>query len=126
MSYVTNTAIGAEHQDWLKRLEFYRDEIEILRKRLAEVNDKNTSLDARAGVEHFQNQFIVQRNNIDELRHAINEHAHRAFEDARAHAGHIEDTLVTEHEKIGMDVKLFESVINDLRQEFNVFLTRWM
>ena len=61
----------AENSDWINRLEFYKEEIEILKERLAEIANKNSSKLVLSEVEHFQNQFIVQRNNIDEIGHLI-------------------------------------------------------
>ncbi len=126
MSYNDAANYGAVHSEWLKKLDFYKTEIGILEKRLEEVNAKNTSLDARAGVEHFQNQFIVQRNNIDELKHIVNEHSHNAFEVAKEHAGKVNDHITDEHLKLEDDINQFEKIVNELRQEFNVYLTKWM
>ena len=83
MSYTAVPHLVAEHQDWLKALDFYDNELDILENRLTEVAQKNTGLDAMKGVEHFQNQFIIQRNSIDELRHNMNEHAHKAMLDIK-------------------------------------------
>lgn len=126
MTYTNASNLGVEHGIWLGSLDFYEKELDILETRLAEVAGKNTDAEAKAGVEHFQNQFIVQRNNIDELKHKVNEHAHLVFEDAKHHAGHVETSRVNEHKKIDDTVKTFEKIINDLRQEFNNFLSKWM
>jgi len=126
MSYTNAIHLGADHKTWLSSLDFYEKELDILETRLAEVAAKNTDFEARAGVEHFQNQFIVQRNNIDELKHSINAHAHLAFEDAKSHAGHIESTRLDEHGKLDSEVKLFEKIMNDLRHEYNGYLSKWM
>ena len=60
-----------ENQDWLKRLDFYKEDLTILRERLDEVTSKNNHTDFLKSVEHFQNQFIIQRNHIDDLAHQI-------------------------------------------------------
>ena len=73
MSYTTTAHLGHDHLEWLKSIEFYEDEFDILEKRLAEIVSKNNGAEAMAGVEHFQNQFVIQRNNLDELKHSINE-----------------------------------------------------
>jgi hypothetical protein len=126
MSFVTAANCGTEHQEWLQAIEFYDKELDILEERLAEIITKNTGTDARAGAEHFQNQFIVQRNNIDELRHSIREHAHKTAEDAWAHAGHIHTELVAEHADVKENFSSFEKIIKDLRSEFNDYLSKWM
>ncbi len=126
MSFVTSATCGTEHHEWLQAIDFYEKELDILEERLAEIINKNTGTDAMAGAEHFQNQFIIQRNNIDELRHSIREHAHKTAEDAYVHAGHIHSELVTEHAEVKDDFASFEKVIKDLRSEFNDYLRKWM
>ncbi len=126
MSYTNTAQLGTEHTEWLGKLDFYEAELGILEERLAEVAGKNTSLDARAGTEHFQNQFIVQRNNIAELKHAVKEEARHTLADVKQHVGLVESTRVGEHKKIEEDIKIFEKVINEIRQEFNAYLSKWM
>jgi hypothetical protein len=126
MSYTAVPYLVAEHQDWLKALDFYDNELDILENRLTEVAIKNTGIDAMKGVEHFQNQFIIQRNSIDELRHNINEHAHKAMLDLKDHVGRVESQQVTEHKKIKDEFESFEKVINELRDEFKLYLVKWM
>jgi hypothetical protein len=126
MSYLTVSHCGTEHQEWLKAIDIYDNEIDILENRLTVIARKNTSREAMAGVEHFQNQFIVQRNNIDELRHNINEHAHKTMLEAQRHAGHIATALAEEHTKMKEEFTSFEKVVNEVRQEFNDYLTKWM
>jgi hypothetical protein len=126
MSFVTASTCGTDHHEWLKAIDFYNNELAILENRLAEIISKNTGLDAMAGAEHFQNQFIVQRNNIDELRHSIREHDHKAAEDAYAHAGHIHSELVSEHAEVKESYASFEKVMKELRSEFNDYLAKWM
>lgn len=124
MSYTNIMHLGNAHQEWLRALDFYATEVEILKKRLLEIASKNTSKESGAEIEHFQNQFIIQRNNIDELKHSINEHNHKVSEVAKNHAGHIEESYIEEHHKIEEEVREFEKVVNDIRREFNIFLAR--
>jgi hypothetical protein len=126
MSYTAVPLLVAEHQDWLKAIDFYDNELDILENRLAEVAQKNTGLDAMIGVEHFQNQFIIQRNTIDELRHNINEHAHKVMLDVKEHVGRVESQQVADHIKIKDEFESFEKVINELRDEFKLYLVKWM
>jgi hypothetical protein len=126
MSFVSAANCGIEHHQWLQAIDFYTKELDILENRLAEIIKKNTGIDAMAGAEHFQNQFIVQRNNISEIRHSIREHDHKTAEDAYAHAGHIHSELVTEHAEVKENFDSLEKVIKELRIEFNDYLSKWM
>lgn len=126
MNYTSVSVCGNDHSEWVRALDFYKDDIRTLEKRLLEMAAKNNGHEAMASVEHFQNQFIVQRNNIDELRHSVNEHAGQVASEARAHAGKMEDRHTAEHDQLKEQFSSFEKVFNDLRHEFNSFLTRWM
>ena len=126
MSYTTVSQCGNDHSAWLKSLDFYDEEFDILENRLVGIVKKNNGQEAMAGVEHFQNQFIVQRNNIDELMHSIKEHDAKVAADVKVHAGKIETELVNEHNRLHEQVDTFEKIVKDLRQEFNSFLSRWI
>lgn len=67
-SYLTQ---HQNHKTWLNYLAFYKDEMQVLQRRLEEVASKNTNTDVLALVEHFQNQLILQREQHDILRHDI-------------------------------------------------------
>ena len=125
MNYTTVSHCGNDHQEWLKSVEFYDQDLDTLEKRLMEIVTKNNTRDVMAGVEHFQNQFIVQRNNMDELRHSIHEHAGKVATVAQAHAGRMETALVGEHDGLGEQVRSFEKIFNELRHEYNLFLAKW-
>jgi exonuclease VII large subunit len=125
MIYTNTTKLGNKPQEWFKALDFYKNELEILKERLAEVNNKNTGIESRVAAEHFQNQFDIQENNISELKHAINRHAHMAFEDAKQHMGRVEETRIVENKRIERDIMEFENVMKDLRLEFNKYLAKW-
>ncbi|MBS1666954.1 MAG: hypothetical protein JST58_06225 [Bacteroidetes bacterium] len=126
MSFTNTASIGVEHTEWINKLEFYKNDIGILEQRLMDIAGRNSSSEAMAGIEHFQNQFIVQRNNIDELKHAINENVHLAFEDAISHAGRIDGDRIGTQKKLEVQVRAFEKVVNELRQEFNQYAVKWM
>ena len=72
-----------EQNDWQRGLDFYKDEIKIHAHRLADVSGMYAPKDeVKPQVEHFQNQFIVQRvlsqrynaleQKINDLRHEHN------------------------------------------------------
>ena len=61
-----------ENKKWMNDLLFFQDELKVMSRRLSEIAAKNTSKEVLAQLEHFQNQAIVQQNNIDELKHHLN------------------------------------------------------
>ncbi len=60
-----------DHELWLNEMAFWRQEIEILDKYLANIISSITDTKSRVEVEHFHNQFIIQRSFINSLKHHI-------------------------------------------------------
>jgi tRNA U34 5-carboxymethylaminomethyl modifying enzyme MnmG/GidA len=116
----------SENQDWLKRLDFYSEEIVILKERLDEVTTKNNASDFLKDVEHFQNQFIVQRNNIDELAHSIKMNEQRLVNEVNANSVAVDHRKVENHEAEADFIGYFEKNFAELRREYNTFLSKWM
>ena len=116
----------SENQDWLKSLDFYKEEILILKKRLEEVTGKNNAPEFLKEVEHYQNQFIVQRNNIDELSHAIKMNEKEIVKEVNANPVAVEHRKVENHETESDFLGYFEKNFARLRTEYNKFLSKWM
>jgi len=115
-----------ENQDWLNRLRFYKEEIEILKERLEEVASKNSDEGVLAQVEHFQNQFIVQRNNIDELSHAIKVNENKLMEEVEKNPVASDHRTTDYHKEESDFVAYFETNFAKLREDFNQFIAKWM
>lgn len=126
MSYTSITKMQNLHDEAIRGLLFYKEELDILETRLAEVAQKNTSWEARQGIEHFQNQFIIQRNNIDELKHRINLHVQDMSKESSNHAGRIPEEQVKKEKELSTEYLGLEKIINEMRQEFNKYLSKWM
>ena len=126
MNYTSVSHCGNDHQEWIKAIDFYEDDLDLLEGRLVEIVKKNNVHDAMAGVEHFQNQFIVQRNNIDELKHEVNLYVEKLGKDAQQHGGRMETAMIAEHTALHEKYEDFERVMNILRHEFNEYLSKWM
>jgi hypothetical protein len=116
----------AENTDWTNRLSFYKDEIKIMTGRLVEVASKNSSDEVLAQVEHFQNQFIIQRNNIDEALHAVRINEDALQEEVNSNPVAVDHRSVAYHAEEKEMVESFEKNINDLRAEFNEFAAKWL
>ncbi len=115
-----------KHLDYLNRLEFYTEEIAILKERLSEVTAKNTDKEVLKKVEHFQNQFIIQRNNIDELKHTIKIHENELQMEVAKNPTAVDHRKVIVDDKTQDFMRYFEQNFNELRKEFNLFLRDWM
>jgi hypothetical protein len=118
--------LHAEHTEWLKKLDFYNDEIPVMRKRLEEVASKNNAKEILSQVEQFQNQLILQKENIDEIRHSIKDHESFLENRVAENPTGSDHRSLHDHPKMRDNVNGFEKVFNELRHEFNAFLTKVM
>ena len=114
------------HSDALRSLDFYKQEITILTKRLEEVAADNTGHEVAEKVEYFQNQFLIQRNNIDDLKHRIHENLNGIEDQIKESAGFISKASAAENAGLYDQYLATEKIINDVRQEFNRFASKWM
>jgi hypothetical protein len=111
-----------ECKEWLSQLDLYVKELGIFSSRLKEVVERNSSDDILTHVEHFQNQFILQEEALDTLRHEISLHDQAMARELEAH------TILDEHDYPGdqfdLRHKIFmqEKLFRELRHEFYNFL----
>ena len=118
--------ITSEKSSWLRGIEFYEDEIKIMRKRLSEISNANTAREVKKNVEQFQNQFNVHDEQLRKLRHSVNNHAINISNDFENHNGQIERTTVTEHDTMRDDYVNTEKLFNEMRHDFNRFLSKYL
>ena len=121
------THIRNEHNDWLRSLEFYKQELNILKGRLVEIAGKNTGHGTGAVIEHYENQFEIQFTNIARLAHAISKNVHDIMVEAKQNSAHFVDVRYAEqHYKLKDMYITEEKTINELRHTFNRFAAEWM
>ena len=116
----------SENTEWKSKLNFYKDEVVILTGRLEEIASKNSGKDTLAEVEKYQNQLIVQRNNIDEIAHLVNLNEQALIEVIKSNPVAVDHRKVEYHSKERELVESFESNFNNIREDFNRFASKWM
>jgi hypothetical protein len=121
------THISNEHNDWLRSLSFYKQELNILKERLTEIAGKNTDHSLGPIIEHYQNQFEIQLSNISLLYHSINKNVHDIASEVKQNiASFIDNRLVEQHYKLKEMYNSEEKTIGELRHTFNRFAAEWM
>ncbi|MFN5295001.1 MAG: hypothetical protein ACK5BL_05680 [Flavobacteriales bacterium] len=118
--------ITSEKSSWLRGIEFYQDEIKIMRNRLNEISSNNTAREVKKKVEQFQNQFEVHEEQLNKLRHAVKSHAIHIANDYENHHGQLEQKTMTEHDSMRDDYVNTEKLFNEMRHEFNRFLSKYL
>ena len=116
----------ADHTEWLSKLKFYTDEISILKGRLEEIASKNNQQNVLAQVEHFQNQLIVQKNNIDEISHTIKLDESAIEKEVNKNPVAVDHREMPSHSKQKEAIDAFEKNFNELRTEFKIYAAKWM
>jgi hypothetical protein len=113
-----------ENMTWARSLDFFKQENAYLKDRLTEVVDKTSDRYFLAQAEHFQNQFIIKDEFIDELKHDVNEQCRmiRDFAKKIVINGSAE-TLTAVQEKLRDQMRYLEKDFASLRNEFNTYLT---
>jgi hypothetical protein len=121
MSILNLNHIRNEHSDWLRALDFYKLELAVLRGRLTEIAGRNLDGKAPAEIEHFQNQFMIQSTNIDELRHNIRDHIKEMQQHEDDDKEYLNNGLANAHHSLREDFLTEEKLVNELRHEFTIF-----
>ncbi len=118
--------MGEIHQDvttWMKNLAFCKDEVAIWQNRLDEVVTKNNNTEVLKQVEHFQNQFIRQREVMDLLNHDLK------LADAALAQNAAENPIASDRrlfeQPVGLQdqVETFEKIYAELKADFEKFLS---
>lgn len=113
------------HKEWANKLNFYRDDIKSLEKRVEEIASKYTDTEVLSMIEHFQNQIKIQRNEMDILMHDINAEEKElqnnindnptAWDHRKAAHTNLNERMIT-----------FEKLFAELRRELIGFAAKYM
>lgn len=112
--------------DWLRQLDFYKQDLAFLRKRLDEVASKNTGSEIGVSIEHFENKFRILSDNLDQSKHDISERKAKIDQMGVEMPTHIHEKFVVENDKAEQDLNIVVSDFQNTRKEFNTFLAKWM
>jgi len=126
MKTVLLTEQHVAYREWLNRLAFYKDELKIMQNRIAEIAERNTKTDVLAQVEHFQNMLIIQKNQIDRLRHDTDKQEEELVNLALKNPVASDHRRVEFHPEQKQKIELFEKIFNELRHELIHWLTKVM
>jgi hypothetical protein len=114
------------HNDALRGLEFYNQELTILQERLDEIAANNSNVEVLEKVDHFQNQFIIHQRCIDELKHDLHKNLKHIEEEVSVTSGFFGESKFAENEYLYEQYVTEEKIFNELRHEFNRFAAKWM
>lgn len=112
-----------ENKTWIRMLEFFKQENIILKNRLSEVLDHSSDKAFLALAEQFQNKFILKDDYIDELRHDMNKQETDLGEEKD---NVVNIKLLKRQEKLRNEMEYFEKGFNQLKNDFNKYLSSFL
>ena len=118
--------LHSDHTMWLNTLDFCKQEIGIFEHRMEEIAKRNTGKEVMAELEHFQNQYIRQREVIDEIRHDLKQHENGLVKEAKEHPIAIDHRLFSDHTEQREAMFMFEKLYRELKEEFMAWLVKRM
>ena len=119
LSHVSH--IGVEHNDWLRGIAFYLDEIKILEHRLSELSQFLENGESKIQVEHFQNVFIVHRDNLERLQSDIQTNLQHIEHDVDQMANHLSNRTMAEHDAMRDRYVQLIKALQEVRHDFGRF-----
>ena len=115
-----------EHTEWMNKLSFYKDELKIMQRRLDEVMSKNTGMEVKMKVEHFQNKILLEEQAISKLTHHINKEEKVLQNNIANNPTASDHRKAEDHVEERNMVVFFEKNFNEMRLELNAFIAAWM
>jgi len=113
-----------EHQEWLNKLSFYKDDLAVMQKRIEEVAIRNTSKEFQAMVDHYENQFLIQKEQISHLKHKIKEHEGLIEDSVLKNPVAVDHRTMPDHEEQRAKMTRFEELFAELRTDLMNFLAK--
>lgn len=110
-----------EHRLWQNELSFFADQLKIFEHHLERLVSKKNDRDVLANLEHFQNQFIRQKEVLDQLQHDIKVHDQEMGRMLQNDKEPNEADLVR-HNKVDDQMQTFRKIYSELRDEFLQFM----
>lgn len=123
MVQVETSQLTGECNSWREKLRQYRDEFSKDKIKLQDTASRSLSRDQLQQVEHLHNQFHIQLINIHDLKHAVKSHEQKMYYDMNVNNKLNHETMA-EHESLLDQYQRLESTLQDLRDEFEEFLSR--
>lgn len=113
-----------EHREWLVRLDFFKSELEIFEKMLGEVAIKNNATDIRSKIEHFQNQFLLHRHRLLEVKQHVNKSESAIASRLMDNVVAWDRQTVKPEGELRSAINTFDYLFTELKKEFKLFLEK--
>ena len=110
----------------LRALDFYKQELKYLEKRLADIVKENTNQDILAQAEQFQNLFIITKDNLDEMSHTNKSQLYAIERLIKKKPNHADEKTIADGSKFSQSIHNTEKSFAVLKLRFNKFLAKYL
>lgn len=123
---VTNANLHFEHKSWLNEIAFWLDEIKSFQNRMEEIEARWTDDMVLAELGQFQNQMIIHKNRIEQLREEIEAHEHSIAETIDEVNEAVDRIGFRYHLDMREKIETERVMFHDLKKRFFSFLSKYM
>ncbi len=123
---IFNSDLYFEHKLWKRELFFWEDELKSFKKRLTELIERWEEKDLLAQLEHYQNQFLIHENKINELQDDIDIHEISISESSKKGTELLNMSLLKKHIECRNHIETQRHIYSDLKKEFFRFLSKYL
>jgi hypothetical protein len=114
-----------DHHIWENELNFYKQELCIFEDRLEDMLKRKPSRELLREMEKYQNQFIRQKEVVDEINHKI----HLYDDELKGIPAEItlpnEANEISKHKKLEGEIRIARKLYFELRENFNQYLEKY-
>ena len=121
-----NENLHFEHRNWRSELDFWKDELKTFNNRLSELVTRYTNKDVLKQLEHYQNEFTLHSNVIDDLQETIEKHEASIAGHSKTGDESMNVVLVKTHVDFREKMETQRQIYADLKKVFFRFLSEYM
>lgn len=110
-----------EHAAWQNKIGSFRTELKLLNQDLSGIVSKYTPREVPAKSEHFQNQFILQNEVLDIMRHDFKQYENKLEANIEKPGKNEIGSILEEHQQHVNRLTDYEKLFKELKDEFNEF-----
>lgn len=121
-----NSNMHFEHVQWKGELDFWNDELKSFNNRLSELVTRWTDKDVLAKLEHYQNEFILHGDVIEDIEEIIDKHEINISKHSNKDHESLDVYLVKNHVSLRHKMESQRQIYADLKKDFFQFLSKYM
>ncbi len=110
----------SEHAGWQNQILNFKGELKAMKEELGAIVSRFAPREVPASAEHFQNQFILQRDVLDIMRHDFKQFENKV-EEAQRGNGVVTDYLSQMRVAYNSRLADYDKIYHELKNEFEAF-----